>query len=282
MIDLGNLYSKGSGRAALTALRLDLMKIGRLLSGGIALFIFVGLWEVLPRMGLINPAFLPPFSVVITTLVGMTLSGEIFTHLFISLQRSVLGFGLAVLIAIPLGLALGWYPGFSRLMDPLIETLRNIPTLAMYPVMIIFLGIGEESKVAIIFFAALWKVLINTISGVDSVDPLLIKAARSVGITSDAEIFKKVIFPTAVPQIVSGMRLGATSAILVLVAAEMMGAKSGLGFLVTNSQYNFVYEKMYAAIICLVILGVVSNYLLVWFEKRATCWKEEVNFNKEN
>ena len=78
------------------------------------------------------------------------------------------------------------------------------------------------------------------------------------------------------------MRLGATAAILVLVAAEMMGAKSGLGFLVTNSEYNFEIEKMYAGIICLVILGLASNYLLVWFEKRATRWKEEVNFNKED
>jgi NitT/TauT family transport system permease protein len=279
MINFGTLYSKVAGQATLSA---DLVKIGKILSGGLVLVIFIGLWEILPRAGIINPTFLPPFSVIITTLAGMVVSGEIFTHLFISLQRSVFGFGLAVLIAIPLGLALGWYPGFSRLMNPLIETLRNIPTLAMYPVLILFLGIGEVSKVAIIFYAALWKILINTIGGVRSVDPLLIKAARSVGVTSDIEIFKKVIFPSAVPQIVSGMRLGATAAILVLVAAEMMGAKSGLGFLVTNSQYNFEIEKMYAAIICLVILGLVSNYVLVWFEKRATRWKEEVNFNKEN
>ncbi|WP_201763864.1 ABC transporter permease [Methanosphaerula palustris] len=262
--------------------KIDLAKIGRLLSSGIALLIVIGLWEILPRAGIINAAFLPPFSVVLTTLIGMTLSGEIFTHLFISLERSILGFGLAVLIAIPLGLALGWYPKFFRLLNPLIETLRNIPTLALYPVLILFLGIGEVSKVAIIFYAALWKVLINTISGVESVDPLLVKAARSVGVTSDLEIFKKVIFPSAVPQIASGMRLGATSAILVLVAAEMMGAKSGLGFLVTNSQYNFEIEKMYAAIICLVILGLASNYLLVWFEKRATRWKEEINGNRKD
>lgn len=278
MISFGTLYAKVSGQAAL---KTDLVKLGKILLGGIALFIFLGLWEILPRLGLINAAFLPPFSVVMATLVAMTLSGEIFTHLFISLQRSIFGFTLAVVIAIPLGLALGWYPQFSRVLNPLMETLRNIPTLAMYPVLILFLGIGEISKVAIIFVAAFWKVLINTIMGVKSVDPLLIKAARSVGITSDVEIFKKVIFPSAVPQIVAGLRLGATAAILVLVAAEMMGAKSGLGFLVTNSQYNFEIEKMYAAIICLVILGVASNYLLVWFEKRATRWKEEVNFNKE-
>ncbi|MDD1702063.1 MAG: ABC transporter permease, partial [Methanoregula sp.] len=244
MVNFGSLSQKGSEQAA--TLRENLAKAGKLVSGGIVLIIFLALWEILPRTGIINAAFLPPFSEVLATLAAMTISGEIFPHIFISLERSLFGFGLAVLIAIPLGLALGWYPRFSRLMNPFIETTRNIPILALYPVLILFFGIGELSKVAIIFVAAFWKILVNTISGVSTVDPLLIKAARSVGMTSDTQILKKVVFPSAVPQIVAGLRLGATSAILILVAAEMLGAKSGLGFLVTNSQYNFEIDKMYA------------------------------------
>lgn len=245
-------------------------------NSGMIIYIFIALWELLPRAGIIDPIFLPPASDVGATLLELTLSGVIFDHLFISLQRAALGFGLALIIGIPLGIAIGWYKNFERFVDPLMQMLRNIPTLAVYPVFILFLGIGEISKIAIIFMVTIWKIMINTTSGVKSVDPLLIKSARAMGATSNWDIFKKVVLPSSIPPIVTGVRLGATSAILVLVAAEMLGAKSGLGFLVISSQYNFLISEMYAAIVVLTVLGLVTNYALVWFEKRATKWKEEV------
>lgn len=245
-------------------------------NSGMIIYIFIALWELLPRAGIIDPIFLPPASEIGATLLELTLSGVIFDHLFISLQRAALGFGLALIIGIPLGIAVGWYKNFERFVDPLMQMLRNIPTLAVYPVFILFLGIGEVSKIAIIFMVTIWKILLNTTSGVKSVDPLLIKSARAMGATSNWDIFMKVVLPSSIPPIVAGVRLGATSAILVLVAAEMLGAKSGLGFLVISSQYNFLISEMYAAIVVLTILGLVTNYVLVWFEKRTTKWKEEV------
>lgn len=240
------------------------------------LFIFLGLWEVLPASGLIDRAFLPQFSEVAAALVKMIFSGELTDHLIISLERAFLGFALAVLVAIPLGILMGWYKMFERFVDPLMQAFRNTSTLALYPVFILFLGIGEASKIAILFKAALWPILINTISGVKNVDPLLIKSARSMAV-SNVFIFRKVVLPSSIPSIASGVRLGASISLVVLVAAEMIGAKSGLGFLIINSQYNFMIPEMYAAIVTLVLLGLVLNYSLVWLEKKATGWREEIN-----
>jgi NitT/TauT family transport system permease protein len=238
------------------------------------IFIFLALWELLPRIGIINPTFLPPVSKVFLVWTSLILSGELFKHLFVSLQRAVSGFALAFSIAIPLGIAIGWYAGFAKFIDPLVQTLRQISTMALFPVFIVFLGIGEISKDVIVCWASLWPILLSTISGVKFADPLLIKVARSLG-AGKLDLLLKVVLPGAIPSIMTGVRLGASSSILVLVAAEMIGAKSGLGFMIINSQYNFEIDIMYAAILTIALLGLVINYTLVWLEKKVTAWKEE-------
>ncbi len=240
------------------------------------IIIFLALWEILPAAGMIDRSFLPPVSEVAVALIKMLSSGVLIEHILISLERAFSGFALAVLVAIPLGILMGWYKLFERFVDPLIQAFRNTSTLALYPVFILFLGIGEASKIAILFQASLWPILINTISGVKNVDPLLIKSARSMAV-SNVFIFRKVVLPSSIPSIASGIRLGASISLVVLVAAEMIGAKSGLGFLIINSQYNFMIPEMYAAIVTLVLLGLVLNYALIWLEKKATGWKEELN-----
>lgn len=239
------------------------------------LAIFLALWELLPSWRVIDPSFLPPASAVAGALVGMILSGTLFANILISLERSIGGFGLALLIGVPLGLLMGWYKLLESFVDPILQLFRNVSSLAIYPVFILFLGLGEESKVAVIFLAAFWPILLNTIAGVKNVDPLLIKSARSMALSNYA-IFRKVVLPYAVPSIASGIRLSASISIVLLVAAEMIGAKSGLGFLIINSQYNFMIPEMYAAIVTLAVLGLGLNYALVWMEKKATSWKEEV------
>ena len=237
---------------------------------------FFALWEILPRIGIIDQAFLPTFSETIRTLINLILSGKLFEHIEVSLQRSITGFGLALLVGVPLGILMGWYNKFERYTDVFIQGLRNTSTLALLPIFILFLGIGETSKIAIIFYGALWQILINTISGVKNVDPIYIKAAKSMGV-SDAELFRKVILPASTPSIVAGARLGAKIAVVIVIAAEMIGAKSGLGFYIQNAQYNFMIPEMYAAILTLAILGLTVNYLLVWFEKKATYWKGDID-----
>lgn len=251
-----------------------LLSVRNTLKNIAAVLIFLLLWELLPRAGIINAAFLPPVSEVAVTFWSVILSGELMEHISISLQRAIAGFGLSLIISIPLGIAMGWYKRFEKFVDPLLQTFRQTSALALFPVFILFFGIGEISKFAIVFWATLWPVLLSTISGVKYVDPLLIKSARAMAL-NDIALFKKVILPAAVPSIMTGIRLGATGSVLVLVAAEMIGAKSGVGFMVINSQYNFEITKMYVAIVTLALLGLIYNYILVWLERKATSWKEE-------
>jgi len=236
-----------------------------------AIFVVLLTWEVLPRLHLVEPAFLPPLSAVLGTGWGLVRSGELFVHIQASLSRALIGFLLAIASGVPLGLLMGWYRGFERVVSPLLEALRNTAALALLPVFILLLGIGEASKISLIVYACAWPVLLNTLSGVRNVDPLLIKFGRTMGL-SPLQLFRKVILPAAVPTIFVGIRLAGATSLVVLIAAEMIGAKAGLGYLIIYSQYNFQIPEMYVGIITIMLLGVSFNQLLSQLEKRLTRW----------
>ncbi|NMC60741.1 MAG: ABC transporter permease [Candidatus Methanofastidiosa archaeon] len=236
--------------------------------------LFFAIWEAAPRIGVLSPIFFPPFSVVIHALLNLILTGELQTNIIASLFRAFIGFFLGVIVAVPLGFIMGRYSLFEKITDLLIQGLRNTSQFALLPVFIMLLGIGEASKIAMTFNAAIWLVLINTISGVKGVDPLLIKSAISMG-TSDKDLFKKIIFPASFPSIVAGVRLAIKSSLMSVIGAEMLGAKSGLGFLIQNSQLTYRIPEMYAGILVLTIFGIILNYILVLVEKKATSWKSQ-------
>jgi NitT/TauT family transport system permease protein len=240
-----------------------------------AVVIFISIWEISARLEVINPIFLPPFSHVIRALWKLLISGELFTHASISLLRSFGGFVFGLSIAIPLGLVIGWFKKFERFIDPLMQTFRNLSVLALLPVFVLILGIGEVSKVAVITWSVIWAVLLNTISGVKGVDPLIIKGAKSTGI-SKFLLFVKVILPGALFAIFTGIRLSATTSILVLIAAEMLGANTGLGYLLYFYQANIKIPEMFSIIIVLALLGLTVNYSLAVLEKKLFKWKEEI------
>ncbi|MDB5552964.1 MAG: ABC-type nitrate/sulfonate/bicarbonate transport system, permease component [Rhizobium sp.] len=236
------------------------------------LALFFLLWEVAPRLGWLNALFFPPLSEVMVAWWAMLLDGTLTANIGISLQRAFIGFGLAVIVAIPLGFLMGRYSTFEKVSDLLVQTLRNTSQFALLPVFILLLGIGEESKIAITFYSSIFFLLINTISGVKSVDPLLLKAARSMG-TSDLDLFRKVILPSSIPHIVAGARLAVKASIFAVIGAEMLAAKSGLGYLIQQSQLMMETADMYAGILTMTFIGLFVNYLLVWFERWATSWK---------
>jgi len=251
-----------------------LLSVQKLFKQSIIILLFLTVWEIAPRLGLVDAAFFPAFSEVATAWWNMLLSNELFTHFSASILRSIAGFGLAILIAIPLGLLIGWYPLVRDLFNPILEIFRNTAALALLPVFILFLGIGETSKISIVLFACTWPILLNTIAAVRNVDPLLIKSARSMNISSFA-LFYKVILPASIPTMFTGIRMAGTGAILVLIAAEMVGAKAGLGYFITYSQYNFLIPEMYAGIVTISILGLIINYSLLSLEKRLSRWKQD-------
>ncbi|MBT2733765.1 NitT/TauT family transport system permease protein [Neobacillus sp. B4I6] len=247
-----------------------------LVKQSIVILLLLILWEIAPRMGLVDPTFFPPFTKVAESWWGLVISGDLYAHFQASILRSLFGFGLAILVSIPLGLIIGWYPLASELLNPVLEVFRNTAALALLPVFILLLGIGETSKVSIVFFACTFPILLNTINAVRNVDPLLIKAAKSMALPS-YRLFYKVILPASIPTIFTGIRMAGSSSILVLIAAEMVGAKEGLGYLINYSQQNFQITQMYAGIITISLLGVAINYLLVSLERKFSSWKTNSN-----
>jgi NitT/TauT family transport system permease protein len=247
-----------------------------LVKQSIVILLLLILWEIAPRTGLVDPTFFPPFSKVAESWWGLVISGDLYAHFQASILRSLFGFGLAILVSIPLGLIIGWYPLASELLNPVLEVFRNTAALALLPVFILLLGIGETSKVSIVFFACTFPILLNTINAVRNVDPLLIKAAKSMALPS-YRLFYKVILPASIPTIFTGIRMAGSSSILVLIAAEMVGAKEGLGYLINYSQQNFQIPQMYAGIITISLLGLAINYLLVSLERKFSSWKTNSN-----
>ncbi|MFD4137766.1 ABC transporter permease [Streptomyces sp. NPDC058572] len=238
----------------------------------VAVLTLIAVWEAAPRLGLVDRTFLPPFSEVAVAWWQLLRDGQLGEHTWASLGRSFTGFGLAVAFAVPLGLLIGWYRPLADFLEPLLEVFRNTAALALLPVFVLLLGIGETSKVSIVLYACTWPILLNTISAVRTVDPTLLRLARSMDLPAP-RIFQKVILPASVPTVFTGIRLAGAGAILVLVAAEMVGAKAGLGYLVNASQFNFAIPEMYAGIITISAIGVAFNQLLVAIERRFTSWR---------
>jgi NitT/TauT family transport system permease protein len=263
------------GTARVTAARTVLRLLATVFRRTIAVAVFLAGWEVLPRTGLVDRVFLPPFSKVAQAWWRLLVDGQLWTNLEASLVRSLAGLALATLVAIPLGVLIGWYPLVAELLNPLLELLRNTAALALLPVFVLLLGLGESSKISLVMFACAWPILLNTIAGVRGVDPLLVKSARSLGFTP-FQLFRKVVLPAALPTVFTGIRLAGAASILVLVAAEMTGAKAGLGYMINADQYNFEIPQMYAGILTISLLGLVVNQALVTLEHRFSRWRAPV------
>lgn len=239
-----------------------------------AVVAFLLLWELGPQYLLESSraVFLPPLHVVLEALWDLVRTGQLQEHLTASLTRSAIGFGLAVVVGVTVGIAVAWYEGLRELLTPLLELFRNTAALALLPVFTLLLGIGELSKVSIVAYAAFFPVLLNTVAGVRTVDPLLVRAARTLGL-SNLQLFAKVVLPSAVPTIFTGIRMAGTASILVLIAAEMVGAKAGLGYLIVNAQSSFQIPQMYAGILTVSVFGLVVNTALVRLERRFSRWR---------
>ncbi|MCA6097925.1 ABC transporter permease [Bradyrhizobium australafricanum] len=240
------------------------------------LIALLAIWEAAPRLGLIDAVFLPPFSDVIAAGWQLAQTGELYDDASASLLRALSGFLVSVVLFVPFGLAVGWYTRLGDLLNQFIEICRNTAPLALLPVFILLLGIGELSKVTMVVYSCAWPLLLNTIAAVKQVDPLLIKSARTMGATSQ-QLFRKVILPAALPTIFVGIRLASASAMLVLVASEMVGAKAGLGYLIINSQYSFLIPQMYFGIIGITVIGLAFNAVLEALERRLMRWKAQVS-----
>ncbi|MER8426371.1 ABC transporter permease [Mesorhizobium sp. M1403] len=268
-------------RDTTTSLGSDFLRLGgragiRFLSRYGALIAFLAIWQVSSSAGWVNTAVLPPIDTIVAALWKGLAGGTLLGDIAISLQRAGLAFAAAVLVAIPLGLFMGQVRAVETALDPILQVFRQTSALALYPVFILLLGLGEASKVFVIFWATLFPLLLNTIGGVKQVDPKLLEMARVYG-ARQLTVFRRVVLPGAVPSIFVGLRLSATTALLLLIASEMIGANKGIGFQVMNAQYNFQIPLMFAAIVILAGLGLIANQALVSLQRRLCRWSNAVD-----
>ena len=234
---------------------------------------FLAFWQAGATLGWINPTVFPPLDRILAATWDGLAGGALLDDIAISLQRSGLAFAAAVAIGIPLGLFMGQIRAIEQALDPILQFFRQTSALALYPVFILLLGLGEASKVFVIFWATLFPILLATIGGVKEVDRKLVEMAATFG-AGRVTVFRRVVLPASVPSIFVGLRLSATTALLLLIAAEMIGANRGLGFQVMNAQYNFQIPQMFAAILLLAILGLTANAALVMLQRRLCHWAD--------
>ncbi len=240
-----------------------------------AILTFVASWEIVARSGMVGSILLPPPSVVARTGWRLVSSQELFGHVWSSLFRVLLGFGLASAVAIPLGVIAGWYPFVFHVVDPLIELFRPIPVLALLPMAILWFGIGETSKIFMVTYAAFFPVFINTLAGVRYTDPTLVQVASTLG-ASRRQIFCRVVLMSALPNLAVGLRLGMGFAFLALVAAELIASTRGLGYLIMDSRLTFQTDIGMVGVVSLGVLGYSMNQLLVRLERWALAWKQDL------
>ena len=230
------------------------------------------IWELICQSGIVSSLFLPAPTAIISALLQMIADGEIGVSLAASLYRILAGFFIGSLV----GLAVGLVTGTSALMDkigtPIVNAIYPIPKIALLPLFILWLGIGELSKVTIIALGVFFPVAMNTYSGVKNVDTLLLKVAASFN-ASWWMTMKSVVLPNALPMIFAGLRLAAGTSLLLLVAAEMIAAQVGIGALILHYGDLMITDRLMAGVIVLSLLGLVFNLILQFMERKAIPWK---------
>lgn len=199
--------------------------------------------------------------------------GTLFSDLFASLRRVLLGFVLGVALAVPVGFAMGWYPVVRGLFDPWLQFFRMIPPLAIIPLAVVLMGIDETPKIFVIFLASFLSSVVSTYQGVISVDKTLINAARVLG-ARDRTLFTDVVVPASTPFILVGMRIGLGASWATVVAAELIAAQGGLGYRMQQAQLYYELPTIFVSLIVIGLVGLVMDRLLLLAERRLTGWQE--------
>jgi ABC-type nitrate/sulfonate/bicarbonate transport system permease component len=242
-------------------------------TGVILIMLLLLAWQ-LSAMYLFRSPTWPTVTRIFEAWFDNIVDGTLPSHLLATLWRQMFGYGLAVVVGIALGLAMGYYRVLYNLFEPLVEVLRPIPGPAYLPVLVLFVGIGHEMKVVLILVASLFPILLNTYSGVRSIDPVQFDTARTLGLTT-VQTFRELVIPAASPQILTGMRISLAISLILAVLGEMIVSNDGLGHFVLLAQRTFRVPDMYAGIFTLALFGYVLNRLFLLIEGRLVRWHHE-------
>lgn len=230
------------------------------------------LWQVITLIPDVNVILASPsetFAALLKAIERRTIFEDIASSMF----RVLSGFTLGLLLAIPVGFLMGWYKTFSGLVEPWIQFFRTIPPIAMIPLVIVALGVGESAKIVVIFFASFLVIVISIYQGVRNVDVTMIKAARVLG-ANDRDIFLKVVVPASTPYILVGVRLGLAASLTTLIAAELTGAQIGLGEMIQSASLYFKMDVVILGIVTIGIIGFTLDKIVLLLERKLTGWQE--------
>lgn len=236
----------------------------------VAVAIGLGAWSLLAAAGVQG---LPGPLAVAERAADLIADGTLAEDALASLRRVLVGFALGTVLAVPVGFLMGWYVSARALLEPYVQFFRTIPPLAIIPLAIVLMGIGEVPKIFVIFLAAFLSSVVAAFQGVVDVDKTLINAARVLG-APDRTIFLKVVVPASTPFILVGMRIGLGSAWGTLVAAELIAAQEGLGFRMQQAQLYYDLATIFVGLITIGVLGLVMDRLLLLADRRLTSWQE--------
>jgi NitT/TauT family transport system permease protein len=244
--------------------------------GTASVTIFLVLWELVGNtFQLINPMFMSAPSLVGKAAVQLFASGEIYNDLYVSGIELFWGYFLSAVVAVPFGIAIGWYKKVAYVFDPFVNAMNATPRVALLPLVIIWLGIGILSKVGIIFLGAVFPILINARDGVKTTPVNLLTAARSFGAT-EWMLFKTVVLPSTVPFILTGLRLGLGRAIVGVMVGELYAATAGIGFMITVAGATFQTDKVFVGVLVFALTGMIGTELITRVEKRFNRWRPAV------
>ncbi|SEH33934.1 ABC transporter permease [Magnetospirillum fulvum] len=234
--------------------------------------VLIAIWQGLFEAGLIRPILLPPPTKVAQAFVALTLSGDLFRHLGISLLRVLEGFAIAAGIGLVLGVGIGLSRQLDRATDLTIQLLKPIPPIAWIPLAILWFGIGEGGKIYIIFLGAVFPILVNTIDGIRQTDHRHVELARILEV-SRARFIAQVVLPGALPAIMTGLRVGLMVAWMCVVAAELIAASSGIGYLIMDARQLAQTDQVLVGMITIGAMGKLLDILLKEIERRLITWK---------
>jgi ABC-type nitrate/sulfonate/bicarbonate transport system permease component len=241
------------------------------LNGFLFLLALLLVWELAAQAEWVNPLIVPKLSRIVRTFSELVWSGQIPLQIFASLKRAALGYLLAALVFIPLGVFMGLFERFHRALEVVVEMVRPVPPPVVIPVAMLFFGLEDEMKIFVILFSCAWPILLNTIDGVRNIDRVLLSTARTFGL-SQPKIIRQVILPASLPQIMTGLRVSLPIMLILVVISEMVGSTDGIGYFILDSQRRFRVAQMYAGMLALAILGYALNLLFNLLHRSLLGW----------
>ncbi len=235
----------------------------------------VMLWYAVRESGLVKSELVPSPAQVLGQFWRMLTTQRLWLDMYMSFQRVVLGVAFGIVCAVPVGFLLGWYRPVRLLVDPLINFFRALPPIALIPLVIVYFGIDEPAKVVILFYASFFAGVIVMYEGIVQINPLFIRAARTLGAT-DGEIFWRVVIPLAVPHMLTALRVSLGVAWATLVASELIAAQRGLGAVIQNASNYFQIDIIYMGIVCIGLIALAMDRCLRSATARLVQWQERI------